>query len=133
MLPVANTYLSQDVQFAEQPSLTFCLDIERGAVSGFADGQEAMRQAIYLALSIERYKHEILPWSYGAEFEGLYGMPMSWVIPEAERRIREALLQDERIKAVDGFGFQEGKRDLLVSFTARTIYGDIQAERRVVY
>lgn len=134
MLPTINELLSNDIEIIEQTSNTFRLDLERNTVFGFVDGREAMTQAIYLILSIERYKYVTLPWSFGVEFEDLFGMPTSWVIPEVKRRIEEALLQDARIKAVDNFSHhQPQKRILSVSFTVHTIFGDVDFERKVNY
>ncbi len=131
MLPSVNSIMSNDIKFVEQSSNTFRLDIENNVILGFTDNQEAMKQAIYLILSIERYKYPILSWNYGVEFDDLFGMPMSWVIPEVKRRISEALLQDTRITAVDGFEFEPGKGKLTVNFTARTIYGEIPIQKEV--
>ena len=133
MLPTINELLNNDIEIIEQTSNTFCFDLDRNIVFGFTDGRDAMKQAIYLILSVERYKYVILPWSYGVEFEDLYGMPVSWVIPEVIRRIEEALLQDTRIKAVDNFTYQNSKGMLLVTFTVHTIFGDIDFERGVNY
>lgn len=133
MLPTQNVLLNNDIEIIEQPTNTFYLDIDRNMIFGFTDGREAMKQAIYLILSIERYKYVILPWSYGIELEDLFGMPISWVIPEVERRITEAVTQDTRVKSVGNFDFQTGKNKLHVTFTAYTIFGDIDIEKVVNY
>jgi hypothetical protein len=131
MLPSVNPTLNNDIEFVEQSSYTFRLDIDNNVVLGFTDNQEAMKQAIYLILETERYKWVIFSWDYGVEFEDLFGMPISWVIPEVKRRIIEALLQDTRIEAVDNFEFEVGKGKLTVNFIARTIYGDIPIRKGV--
>jgi len=131
MLPTTNELFNNDIEIVERTSNTFYLDTDRNIVFGFTDGREAVKQAIYLILSIERYQYVILPWSYGVEFTDLFGMPISWVIPEAQRRIEEALLQDTRIKAVDSFDFEVGKGALLVRFTAHTVFGDIDFDHEV--
>ena len=133
MLPTQNELLNNEIEIIEQSSHTFYFEIDRNIVFGFTDGQEAMKQAIYLILSVERYKYVILPWNYGIELEDLFGMPISWVIPEVKRRITEALLQDTRIRSVENFEFEPGKGELLVKFTARTVFGDIENERTVNY
>jgi hypothetical protein len=134
MTPTAvNPAMAGDITFAEIPTNTFFLDIYGNVCYGRADGLRAMEQAIYLILRTERYKHAIFSWNYGVEFGDLFGMPVSWVIPEVKRRIREALLQDTRVTAVDGFEFETGKGSLLVKFTARTIFGDVPAERAVEF
>lgn len=131
MIPSVNPVLNNDIEFVEPPSYTFRLDTDNNAVLGMTDGRDAIKQAIYLILGTERFQWVIFSWNYGAEFDEMFGMPVSWVIPEAKRRISEALLQDARIKSVDNFEFEVGKGTLLVTFTARTIYGDISIQKRV--
>ena len=46
-----------------------------------------------------------------------------------ERRVKEALLQDDRIIEVDNFEFDFPKRGVVaVSFTVHTIFGDLEEE-----
>lgn len=131
MLPTVSEIMTQDIEFVEQPSHTFQFDADNNVIFGFTDNQEAMKQAVYLILNTERYKWAIFSWNYGIEFEDLLGMPTSWVVPEAERRIKEALMQDTRITSVDGFEFNIEKRKLFVSFTAHTIFGSMPIEQGV--
>ena len=133
MLPTVNELLNANIEIFEQTSNTFFLDADRNIVFGFTDGREAMKQAIYLILSVERYKYIILPWNYGVEFDDLFGMPVSWVIPEAKRRIQEALLQDNRIISVEDFDFTTNKSKLTIGFTAKTIHGDIDIVHEVIF
>ena len=63
-----------------------------------------------------------------ADLLGLVGQPAAYVIPEAERRLREALLQDDRVLGVEEFRFVRQGRSLAVSFLVRSVYGDLQAE-----
>ena len=44
-----------------QPSDTYKLDIEHDRVRGMTDEQDAVRQAIYLILNVERYAYPIYP------------------------------------------------------------------------
>ncbi len=131
MLPTVNPLLSQDIEFVEVPTYTFYLDKDNKVCYGYTDSLQAMEQAIYLILRTERYQYVIFSWNYGIELEDLFGMPISWVIPEVKRRIQEALLNDTRINAVDNFGFVVGKGELLVTFTAHTKFGDIPIEKGV--
>lgn len=100
-------------------------------LSGMADGIDAVKQAIFLILSTERYKYVIYSHNYGVELDTLYGKPMTYVLPELRRRIREALAQDDRITDVDNFSFETGRSTVTARFTARTIFGDVEAERTV--
>lgn len=115
-----------DFEIKPQPSKTYRLDS-----NGLCDGLEALSQAIYLILSIERYEYPIYSWNYGIELKDLYGQPKSFVIPELERRIQEALLQDDRIKSVNNFEFKQEKEKIHIFFTVDSIYGDIKAEKAV--
>jgi phage baseplate assembly protein W len=131
MVPSAETLLNQEIEFVEGPSRTFRLDAPANLVSGHVDGREAVRQAIYLILETERYRYAIFSWNYGVELEDLLGQPMSYVLPEIKRRVREALLQDTRITAVDGFEFDVKRGVVAATFTARTKFGDVAAGKAV--
>ena len=65
---------------------------------------------------------------FGVDLLGVVGQPAAYVIPEAERRLREALLQDDRVLGVEEFRFVRQGRSLAVSFLVRSVYGDLQAE-----
>jgi len=68
----------------------------------------------------------------GIELVDLYGEPISYVLPELERRITEALTWDERILSVDNFQFHTVKKgEIAVTFTAHTIFGDVATEKVV--
>ena len=131
MIPVNNDNLQIDFQFEELPTNTFFLHISKGTVAGFTDRLQAMIQAIYLILNIERYEHLIYSWNYGIELADLFGQPISFCIPEIKRRITEALMQDSRITGVDEFTFEHKRGKVFTTFTVHTIFGDIEAEKVV--
>ena len=56
---------------------------------------------------------------------------MDYVMVEAERRITEALMQDDRIESVDNFEFEVHKKTLLAAFTVHTKYGNAKIEKEV--
>ena len=89
---------------------------------------EALRQAVFLLLQTERGRWPIFSAGFGVDLLGLVGQPAAYVIPEAERRLREALLQDDRVLGVEEFRFARQGRSLAVSFLVRSVYGDLQAE-----
>lgn len=126
-----NIDFKNDFEFSEPSSNTFKLDIEGNRVQGYTDNLEAMKQAIYLILSIERYEHIIFSWNYGIELSDLYGEPINFVKVEIERRIKEALLQDSRITSVEDFAFTHSRNTITCTFKAVTIYGEVEAERVV--
>jgi hypothetical protein len=132
MIPSINTILSTNLEVETQPSKNYKMHLEQNIISSFCDGLEAMRQVIYKILNTERYQYIIYSWNYGIETFDLYGEPVTYVCPELQRRIEEALVQDDRITSVDSFEFDVSeKRTVKATFTVHTIYGDIQAERVV--
>ena len=124
--------ISADVIIREQPTKTYKMELYKGNyILGFVDGQKAMEQAIYKIIRTERYKYIIYSWNYGIELEDLFGMPVEYCIVELERRISEALLQDNRITAVHSLEFDtENERGtvLIKKFVAETLFGKIQID-----
>lgn len=132
MIPSESAFLSENFEFEDQPTQTYRLNLQKSEIQGYTDELEAMKQAIYKILLTERFQYIIYSGNYGIETLDLYGQPISYVCPELERRIREALLWDERIQSVDDFEFETmQKGEIRVAFTAKTIFGDIKAERTV--
>ena len=115
----------------EQPSYTYKLDIDKGRIRGMTDEADAMLQAVYLILSVERYQYPIYSYNYGVELADLIGQPKDYVMSEAKRRITEALTQDDRIESVDGWAFETTKKSVIVTFTVHTIFGDIETTKEV--
>lgn len=109
----------------EQPTYTYKLEYEKDRTIGWTDKQEAMKQAIYKILNTERYDFVIYTPNYGIELKNLIGQHVAYVIPEAERRIREALMWDSRITGVFEFSFEINKKIVDVSFKCNTIFGEI--------
>ncbi|HBF2202963.1 TPA: DUF2634 domain-containing protein [Clostridioides difficile] len=115
----------------QEPSKTFKLNTEKSKIDGICDDVEALKQTIFLILNTERYQHLIYSWNYGVELNDLIGEPISFVIPELERRIKEALIQDDRIENVDNFQFENQKGKVQCKFIVHTKYGNIKAEKVV--
>lgn len=132
MIPSTTAFLEQDFEITEQPTHTYKMNLESNLIRGYTDGQEAMKQAIYKILNTERYQYVMYSWNYGIELLDLYGEPVSYVCPELQRRITEALTWDDRIQTVDNFEFNISKKgEILVTFTAHTVFGDVVAEKAV--
>jgi len=68
--------------YAEPTSRTYKLNIDRETITGYIDEKEAMIQAIYLILNIERYDYLIYSWNYGIELKDLFGQPTFYVMAE---------------------------------------------------
>ena len=132
MIPSTVGFLDKDFEIEEQPSFTYKMQTDTKLVRGYTDGLEAVRQAIYKIIMTERYQYIMYSWNYGIELADLFGEPVSYVCPELERRIREALLWDDRIEDVTDFEFNLPKKGVVqVSFTVHTMFGEVAAQREV--
>ncbi len=132
MIPNSGEILKRDFELENQPSKTFWINNEKQIIRGYVDELEAVKQAIYKILLTERYQYVMYSGDYGIELIDLYGQPASYVCPELERRISEALTWDDRIESVSDFKFDLRKKgEVLVTFTVHTIFGEIEAERKV--
>lgn len=117
----------ENVEIAEarMPSYTWRVDANANTVRGYTDEADALAQAIYHILSIERYMWPIYPQSYGSEIADLIGKPRDYAAAELRRTISEALLQDDRVTDVGGWEFVFGndKNALTVSFSVTSVFG----------
>ena len=123
--------LEEEITEIEYANKTYKIDIKGERISGFTDELDAIKQAIYLILSTERYEHNIYSWDYGVELVDLYGKPLPYVISELERRITEALTQDDRIDDVTDFEFEKNGKRLHTIFTVVTNAGNIPTDLEV--
>ena len=131
MIPQVQDELRQDFALTRLPGRTFRMLHERRRVAGTIDERRALEQAIFLILHTERYAWLIHSWNYGVEFRRLIGQDPAYCVPEIERAVREALLQDDRITEVRDFAFEIRKKTVRARFTACTIYGPIETELEV--
>lgn len=119
------------VSEASKPTRTYYMRMseDENRVRNYVDGKNAMRQLIFKTLQTERYEHpSIYSDNFGVEFHELIGKSAVYAVPEIERRIREALTWDNRVVDVTDFEFEVNKSNILVKFTAHTIYGDVAIE-----
>ena len=88
-------------------------------------GLEAVRQAVEIALNVERYKWTIYSANYGSELNDLVGEDEAYIIAEIPRLVEGALSPDSRVFSVDDYTYtRTDANSLTVSFTVHTVYGD---------
>lgn len=133
MIPEAAGNNNFDFELEQQPTETYHLRFDTKGMGGYADGLDAMKQAVYKILLTERYQYAIYSWNYGVELADLMGQPMPFVYSEIKRRITEALLWDDRITEVDNFAFSHIKGAVHTTFDVTTTEGTFQAEKEVPY
>lgn len=117
-----------EITVAQQPSRTYRIDLVNGRISGMADNLEAIRQAVYKILETNRYEFLIYSSNYGSELNEKIDGGELYIKSELKRRIREALLQDDRITDVTDFTMKIAGDSAAVSFTVVSQYGAFQEE-----
>lgn len=134
MIPTVFTDdLQSDFTEVIEPSKTFMLRKDGTRIFGTVDELEALKQSIYIMLSVERYEYPIYPWSVFFETKDLFGKNVDYVASEIPRRITETLLQDDRITGTRDFVITSNKGSVSVTYIAETIFGDINLEREVIF
>lgn len=119
MLPI-NNFINNEVEIIKEPNFTYKLNIEKENIRKNIDNIEAIKQAIYKILMTERYVYTAYNWNYGIELSDLIGKDKSFVKAELPRRIKEALMVDDRIKDVENFSFEDiDKTTLCVTFSVQ--------------
>lgn len=126
-----NDDLKSDFEQEILPSKTYYLDIEKNTITGYCDSIEAIKQTIYCILNTERFDNIIYSWDFGIELKELIGQPLTYVIPELERVITEALIQDDRIEDVTDFDFTTNRNIINAKFKVITVLGNIEIEKAV--
>lgn len=108
------------------------IDFEKGVIVGFCDDVEALKQAIYIILNTERYEYLIYSNDYGFELNGVICNDKFLIESELKRRIRESLVQDDRIEDVSNFIFEYDKDSVDIRFTVFSIYGELPFKKEVM-
>ena len=118
---------STDIVITAQPSKTWIIDRDAMQVSRMDSGLESVRQAVEIALNVERYKWTIYDANFGSELDGLAGEDEAYIIAELPRMVEDALSPDSRVISVDNYVFTRlDSTSMRVTFTVHTVYGDIQ-------
>ena len=132
MIPSGNALLTTELKVVTMPSKQHRMILNNNRIIGTCDTLEAVRQSIFKILNTERYEYLIYSWDYGIELKDLYGQSPMYVCPEIERRVKEALLQDDRITDITDFEFDISRKGVVsVTFTVHTLFGDLN-EKMVV-
>lgn len=115
-LPQSNIDVSGGVEFVSQPSLTWYINKETGRIQNSVSGLAAVRQAVEIILNVERFRWQIFLPSSGVQLNDLLGLNFGYVALELQRRIKEALAQDDRILGIADYQCTQKDDFLLASF-----------------
>lgn len=117
-----------DIVIAAQPSKTWIIDRNTMQVAYMDEGLEAVRQAVEIALNIERFRWQIYNTNFGAELNDLVGDDEAYIEAELPRMVEDALSPDNRVVSVDNYTFSRSGDALTVSFSVHTVFGDLEEE-----
>jgi hypothetical protein len=121
-----------DIVIASQPSKTWIIDRNAMQVACMDDGLESVRQAVEIALDVERFRWTIYSANFGSELDELVGQDEALITAEIPRLVEGALSQDDRVVQVEDYVFtRTGPDSMHVSFTVRTVYGDLIEEMQI--
>lgn len=124
---------NETAEYIIYPDKTYHMDIKQKRILGYCEGTEAMRQAVFKILATVRFEEIIYSDSYGSELMDCMEHLTPYVWAEIERKIREALLYDDRITEVTDFTFKEDKKSRLlnVGFAVKTTVGNFAYTKEV--
>lgn len=126
---------TQIVNAEEQPTKTYCLDLDTGHIKGYVDGLDAIKQFIRKTLISPRFNCLIYGSNYGSEIEAAM-VANHWDRNAAKNMlpqlIKDALLVDTRITDVYDFDFENGEGDCLyIKFAVDSVFGTAKVEEAV--
>lgn len=130
LIPQIEIKLPTDtVDTTQIPSKTYRLNTDLDMIIGYVDKLDAIKQAIYHILSIERYAYLIYDDNYGVEFNQYIGKNFDYLESTIEGTLKDALTYDLRILDVQVTNIEQIDSDsAYIQFTVKTIYGDIKME-----
>lgn len=123
-----NVNYGTQLEYVSQPSQTWLINRETMRVQCDINGLEAVKQAVDIMLSTDRFKWQIYTSNIGSELETLIGEETSYIVSEFSRMIEDALSVDSRIIEVSDFNYTVNGDSMLWTFTVRTVYGDFGEE-----
>lgn len=122
-LPSGGLGLNSGVKYSQCPSRTWNINKETQRVEGDTDQLPSVEQAANVILNTERFRWQIYQPFSGVRLDDLMGQDQGFVAAELQRRIREALMVDDRIHGISDFSVQFKGDVLSASFRVKSVYG----------
>ena len=117
-----------DIQLTSRPSRTWIIDRNTMQVGYMDEGLEAVRQAVEIALNVDRFRWQIYNTNFGNELEELVGDDSDYIQSELPRMVNDALSVDDRVIDTADYVFSVNGDSMTVSFTVNTVYGQLTEE-----
>lgn len=117
-----------DIQLTSQPSRTWIIDRNTMQVGYMDEGLEAVRQAVEIALNVDRFRWQIYNTNFGNELKDLIGDDADYIQSEFPRMVDDALSVDDRVIDTTDYIFTVNGDSMAVSFTVNTVFGALAEE-----
>ena len=125
LLPDENMDLETLPAYADK---TYALLWQRGHIKGFTSGLASIQQRIYKILATEKGVFPVYSSDYGLVLDDLFGQDYDLVESELQRRIEEALDNDDDIAKISDFAFSRQQNQVCVSFKVTASNGQGEQE-----
>ena len=117
-----------DIVLTSRPSKTWIIDRSAMQVGYMDEGLEAVRQAVEIALNVDRFRWQIYNTNFGNELNDLIGDDADYIMSEFPRMVDDALSVDDRVIDTADYVFNIDGDSMTVSFTVNTVFGAFAEE-----
>lgn len=117
-----------DIQLTSRPSRTWIIDRSTMQAGYMDEGLEAVRQAVEIALNVDRFRWQIYNTNFGNELNELIGDDADYIQSEFPRMVDDALSVDDRVIDTADYVFAVKGDSMTISFTVNTVYGALAEE-----
>ena len=114
-----------DIQSTSRPSRTWIIDRQTMQVAYMDEGLESVRQAVEIALSVERFRWQIYNANFGNELNDLIGDDADYIKSEFQRMVDDALSVDDRVIDTSDYTFSVDGDSITITFTVNTVFGQL--------
>lgn len=136
LIDAPDTGNAQSLPPAREVAWDFVLDqpIWRSGSPLYVTGADAVLVWAWNCIHTERFAHDVFTADYGQDLAGLIGQPYGDEVRQSEaiRKIREALMINPYITAVDQINASLKGSVLQISFNLTTIYGEVSVHDAVI-
>lgn len=136
LIDAPDTGTAQSLPPAREVAWDFVLDqpIWRSGSPLYVTGADAVLVWAWNCIHTERFAHDVFTADYGQDLAGLIGQPYGDEVRQSEaiRKLREALLINPYITAVDQINTSLKGSVLQISFHLTTIYGEVSVHDAVI-
>lgn len=136
LIDAPDTGTAQSLPPAREVAWDFVLDqpIWRSGSPLYVTGADAVLVWAWNCIHTERFAHDVFTADYGQDLAGLIGQPYGDEVRQSEaiRKLREALMINPYITAVDQINASFKGSVLQISFNLTTIYGEVGVHDAVI-